>query len=598
MHRIPAYFSTILILVAVISSNLIYGFNSHKLIYTTRLYLLAVTDEGNGIVVNSTLKVYYPGKGDVIISSGRVIIDNDTVTSIKYALKLASIITGVNYQNYDYEFEFPPGTRLRGASGTLEFLLIFTQFFTNTSISQSYSATGVVSVNGIIGLVKNVNEKYKAAVENGIDLVIGPYVEVNASKYMQVINCFTAFQILGIENPFNENYQYQADSFILDYFKEPIYGAMNFSYNYFKSMIEDLINNFTKYKIINETSDLDNLTGFKYFKLSQEFYEKGRIYTAASLAFLTFIELETLFLKQLLNISQSEAMGIIEWFNKTTGMKIKYLEDRIYNLTLHSRTLWDIDILTNAYIRYNIARMSYLMVNNSDVSEVIDYLVLSYARALTAEHWLEMFNKPSSTGRWFTRWDYAVASSILMDFLSEAIKYYEALGIRNISSMIDLDVDNYNDVFKYIKLINAFNTLAMISKGLEPPIFTLYNTSRGLSELNTTIEYVNEYIISNTGVALASILTLFELTSDYLSVNMSLSKIGDLYADKLSLIIPYLALIHVNRLAVKPMYIVVNSLENTSTVFDYRLFTSAILLVVTAFLTGYLIGSSRRRIIY
>jgi len=599
MHRFSACFLTILILIAVTPSiNLLHGFNTRELIYTARIYLLAVKDEGNGVVVNSTMKIYYPGRGDVIIPSGKVIIDNDTITSIKYALKLASIITGVNYQSYDYEFEFPPGTRLKGASGTLEFLLIFTQFFTNTSISKRFSATGVVSINGIIGLVKNINEKYRAAVENGIELVIGPYVEVNDTKYIPVVDCFTAFRVLNIDIPLNGDFENLENSININYFKKPVYEAMDFSYNYFKNMIEDLISNFTKYGIINDISDLYNITGFKYYRLSQKFYEEGRVYTAASLAFRSFIELETLFLKRLLNISQSEAMGIIEWINKTTGVKLEYLKNRINNLTMYSRTLWDIDILTNAYIRYDFARISYSMISNRDVFEAIEYLVFSFARAVTAEHWLEMLSRLSGTGRWFTREDYSTANNVLMDFLSEAIKYYEALGVKNISEMIDLDFNNYSEVFKYIKLINVYNTLAMLSRRLEPPIFTLYNTSSGINELNTTINYISGYIMSSTGVALSSILTLQELTYDYLRINMSLSIIGDLYADKLALIIPYLALIHAYKLASKPTYTILNTFENTSKVFDYQLFISATLLVVTAFLTGYLIGSSRRKITY
>jgi uncharacterized protein len=117
------------------------------LVSSINIYLLAITRTSHGVVVNVTMESYYPGSGEISIVERGGRIAGDTVSSIKYALRIASLMTGIDYRIYDYRIKFPSNAELSGTSATLAFILGFISLLKRQNISPKIGVTGIIAPN-------------------------------------------------------------------------------------------------------------------------------------------------------------------------------------------------------------------------------------------------------------------------------------------------------------------------------------------------------------------------------------------------------------------------------------------------------------------
>ncbi|MET1159460.1 MAG: S16 family serine protease, partial [Thermoprotei archaeon] len=355
MRKVLAILSLLLVLVFTAQSIPTSSYEQ-ELVYTTTLYLLAITEDDGGTVVRTILNVYYPGSGKVITRVDSGSIAENTRISIEYALILASLLSGISYKLYDYELVFPAGTRLEGASATLAFALGFLSFFTNTSNRGEIGVTGVIAPNTVVGLVEGLNEKYEAGIVYGLDEIIGPYAinMINRTRYKPAITVFDAYR----EYTGSSIYRIEDGTASLHRFVEIMDHIFKYSFEFFDKEIESIIKKMNEMGI----SGFSDTSGYTYYLLAKKYGEKGKYYTAASYAFRSYIELYEYYLAELQHRDPAEVSEELDKLDKQIYKEISRLRIELFNYTrvVNANNLWNLNVLLNSYIRYWYALNAYI----------------------------------------------------------------------------------------------------------------------------------------------------------------------------------------------------------------------------------------------
>jgi len=515
--------------------------NAEK-VYSTNLYLLAVDGEGKGLVVKVDLNVYYPGRGNIVVVVEEGYVAEDTRMSIEYAVKIASMLSGVNYAFYDYEFVFPEKAELRGASATLAFVLGLLAFFTGNQPANRTGVTGIVSPNAMVGLVEGLTEKYSAGLEYGLDSIIGPPSQemLGKTRYTAIIDVFSAYRLYTGNSLYH---LMDINSSYASVLRKKLCTAFKSSYSFFRDKAYSIIARFRE-----KASVYNGSLGYRYVILADKYAKGNKWYTAATYAFRSYIELYRLYLYELnrtgsLSILLEEEARLREEVKQELQRTKQLLDKAVQRVN----NLWSLDALLNSYVRYTTALQMYREGEaTEDLALRAEIYGLALARAYTAEHWLLITNITLSDTRTFSAVDYNIANSILRDALLSSIDYYHSLGILGESkreeyySVVERAADTPTKLF--INYTLQYHDLSLITEMLSPPIFSQFLSVDLIENLNRSFTEVVEHIYSLTGTLPPSTLTLAELTSTYMAENESLEVIGSLYARALSLLIPQLVL--------------------------------------------------------
>jgi len=520
-----------------------------ELVYTAKLYLLAVRDNREGEVVEVDLKIYYPGSGNVH-TSGAGFIAEDTLRSFKYSLILASTLTGVNYEKYDYELTLSRGVRLQGPSATLEFFLVLASFYTNASRVELSSATGLVAPTGIVGSVEGLELKYSAGVGSGLEKIIGPPAKSleNAPKYRGVVDVFDAYREYTGLQLYNASWSSEA---LAAWRESAIVVSRVFkrSYEFFVNQSTSIIQELEK---LNQTS-IEELSGYGEYKLALKYAENSSWYTAATYAFRSYIDLYTNYVKILVESGDGSAERIVSELGERAERELSRVKSVISNYTRRVRDLWDLDVVVNSYERLRIALKAYVAGRSSaEIDDRAYYYILAIARAYTAEHWLDLMRERDVWSTGFSRREFAYATEWVVKLVNASFEYYVALGLLSKDSAEKYAanttaIEGY-ELEAFVNAAALYSELALAVHSPEIPVFTLYTEPVFIKQLNETVSLITAYLYSRAGVLPPSSLTLAELAENYLVEGVNLSIIGYLYASQLSNLIPYIALVHADAL--------------------------------------------------
>jgi len=269
-----------LILIFVISITCIC--QNVKIVYmkSTTVHALAVTDTGEGEIININVTLLWPGDGEVYISSSPLPIaqGGTFITSSKLALLVASNLANVNYRNYTVLIK-PEHKVLEigGPSASAYITVAIYSLITNRTLRNDVTMTGLILPDGLIGPVGGIPAKVKAAVSHGFKIILIPYVckfEVknmtNAKIYAVIdvrdaIKYFTGYEIKIPEINFTK-----------------LKSSSKIVINVYKILWNKLKQRLSGKYIENE----------EFKKLVKEAYDgasKGNYYTAASLAYRALI---------------------------------------------------------------------------------------------------------------------------------------------------------------------------------------------------------------------------------------------------------------------------------------------------------------------
>ncbi len=551
------------------------------LVSSINIYLLAITRTSHGVVVNVTMESYYPGNGEIYIVERGGRIAGDTVSSIKYALRIASLMTGIDYRIYDYRVRFPNNAELSGTSATLAFILGFISLLRRENTSPKIGITGIIAPNLVVGNVSGINAKYYAAISYGLNYVIGPpnNIVLGRKRYVYVADAYNAYkyytnkQLLPIIRNINVEKNMLSNVFII-------------SYNYFKNKVDLLIRSYNR--ILGGKYGNETINGTKEYHNAIKYFKLGDYYTAASYMFRAFIDISSSIYTWRIEKDKKVINKLVKW-----GMGNKSLTDKLIKI-LHDKlekypNLWNLDIYLNTYIRYKQA-ITYLKYADKSriLPEKIKLYIIGIARFITARHWgLLMIN---TTDKKLLQ-DKGRILSKVRDYFSytlEYLSYMRYIGNDTINHYNSLINNNTSLINKIISLGYFFYTLNY-NLSLYRGLYDLFITPKVILQLNDTLYGLGLLLAVKTGYVPATMTTLLELVRDYMVENETLYSLG---------ILEYMGLtILVYELLLTP-YTIISS-PNTSPitpgVYSGKYLRSdalpvIIVLVIGVFMAGYISG--------
>ncbi len=138
------------------------------------VYAPAVSSGGGGVLTKIQLVVAYPGSGRLFFSS-LPYSEVETQGAARVAAFIASIIAGVDYEEYDYYVLIESSVPLIGGPSAGGLITVgFTALLLNTTILPNITMTGMINPDGTIGPVGGLKEKLEAATSAGFKVFLIP----------------------------------------------------------------------------------------------------------------------------------------------------------------------------------------------------------------------------------------------------------------------------------------------------------------------------------------------------------------------------------------------------------------------------------------
>ncbi len=482
----------------------------------TKIYLLALSKNNVGEAINVTIQLLFPGDGKIFIIENNGKIAYDTKISIYYALRLASLYTGISYKLYNYRIIFPPELDLEGTSATLAFTLAFMKLLRNDPVNEDIGATGIVAPNGLIGIVYGIHEKYYAGLRYGLEKIIGPpYLDLeNATNYYSSIDVLNAY------------YEYSGKWILPSISQFQIIGPKNFSlvfiksYNYFKKSINKIIGYIKRIPILENISK-----GLEEYELAEKYFAKNQYYTAASYMFRAYNDLYSLYYTALNQYKENISSILAEYAIQNISFTNEYLH-RYVKSFINRPTYWNYDVLLNSIIRYLQAKLAYNIASfTNETKTKITYYVLAISRAQTALHWLELYNLSKSK----LIDENLINKSLLrlQDFTNVTIKYFTSMnyiGNYTIKQYMNIMKNNTKPVQKLLDLsVLLYNITYNV---LLLNVFQTYYNNKEIFELNNTLTSLSQQLIYYIGEPNPTILTSLEIINNYYKEGEELDALG------------------------------------------------------------------------
>jgi len=160
----------VLLLTVACAAQPVAAYTSQKSII---LPLLAVGENEKGVVIETLVKLLYPGKGLVAVSPSMTVA-RDTADSARVGFYYAAIESMHDPLSFDASIHFETSRELSGpsASGFIATALLL--LFRGLSLAHNVSMTGMVNPNGLLLPIAGLKAKLEAAKEHGYTLVVVP----------------------------------------------------------------------------------------------------------------------------------------------------------------------------------------------------------------------------------------------------------------------------------------------------------------------------------------------------------------------------------------------------------------------------------------
>ncbi|NOZ31059.1 MAG: hypothetical protein GXO68_03825 [Crenarchaeota archaeon] len=448
---------------------------------TADFNLIAVVEgKEEGVLIPATLTLTYPGNGTVVVKAGGEVGDI-TVKSTMQAIKLASLLSGVDWRQWNYNLTIHTDSGIDGPSGSVMITFVTYTLLSGAPTGQGFNGfvvTGAISPDGLASSVGGVEYKCRTTEAQGltfyyplVNYTIKLAQACNGHRYTGILN-LTAQVFNIVEPPLSK------PPFTLPVaFNQTMKAAANRMINEAK----ELVNEARRLGMTDETLS----TIQKTINESKRFLEKHP-YAAASLAFTALNEAyAAYFTARTLNQSYSLAKEYLDGVASNVSKELDRLEQVLESLPRNG-SIYYVEFVATAYTRLAAAKSSLLAYHNYSDSPTTLYdraiyeLSHAAARVTSIEEWIRSANatrdeKPlvSSTDIERLAWilkDYSTTSSEYASTLAQyAVKYYG----RSKSILVYIDVldsirkaaDSYMSQSNYLAAIGFYREL--LSKSLD-----------------------------------------------------------------------------------------------------------------------------------
>lgn len=366
---------------------------------TCSLPLLAVnTETGEGSVIELKMRAIYSPASRALLRHYSNTISDDTAISFELAILHAAIFS--NGVPLLYEYELSAGTSVKGLSATLGFFTYILSVHSTGTCPKGVSATGLVLPGGVVAPVGFLEEKIRVAINVGLEKLFVPKVQLakNETRPEQVRGVYTVLEVYEELMRVNLPTAFFNDTLLQEY-----HGLFQDAYVTIRDEAENVITKLRELRLENTT--LSQILG--YIERAEAAKNRGKYYTASSLAFTAFLHGLRLYLYALLGISSGEFTRVSRDLIRTTENDLNKsfkraweLSGYVYRVESKGREMEYaldpvlLDILVNAYTRLHEANYYYNVARNSrSIEEFVHALTLAYSRLKTAETWLNVLER-------------------------------------------------------------------------------------------------------------------------------------------------------------------------------------------------------------
>jgi len=425
----------------------------YEYIKSTSVPVLAVTENGEGVVGRLTIRIAYPGRGEVFFSSDPLTL-LDSQASARIAVLVATQLAGVEVEDYDYFFSFvSPSITVGGPSAGAMMTAGLLSLLLDVPVKDGVVMSGMINPDGTIGPVGGVPAKVRAAAQAGFKTVLIPmgqslvYEEVveerragattsvvvrkqpvNVTELGRSLGVYVvevsdvveaARIVLGVDVPIvtssvNATYPEDLEGMLLSWTRGLLERAMS-RLNETKATIETSV-------YIERAKEL--------MSRSRELLEGGKLYSAASYAFQSLVEAEKAWIAS--NINEPEQLdSYIMEINETIESVGRRLESLAPNsissleaIIVSTQRLEEAKALLKNALNSILSRIDPITGRATIIVGDLDSLALSRCRALTASMWLEYAARPSPP---VTMEGLEKASRTMLSYAKTVASYYRSL---------------------------------------------------------------------------------------------------------------------------------------------------------------------------
>lgn len=424
------------------------GNGEERLRLSVDFNLVAVVEgKDKGVLIPATLTITYPGNGTVLVNAGGGVGDI-TLKSTVQAVKLASLLSGVDWRQWDFNLTIHTDSGIDGPSGSVMVALVAYTLLSGAPTGEGFKGivvTGAVSPDGLASSVGGVEYKCQAAGEGGLAFY---YPLVNYTS--KLAETCSGYRYTGILNLTSQVFHVSSPPTPKPPFTLPqeFNETMRAAAERMAGMAEDLLEKAKSLGVANATIEPIENT----IRQSKSLLETHP-YAAASLAFSSLRDAYSIYLTGLtMNKTYKEAKAILDDVAENVSKSLDSLEQTLDRLPRNG-SIYYVEFVATAYTRLAAARSSLIAYHNySESAEMVyDYaipeLAHAAARITSIEEWIKSANatrseRPTLSSSdierlaWILR-DYATTSGDYASSLAEyAVKYYG----RSKSLLVYIDI--------------------------------------------------------------------------------------------------------------------------------------------------------------
>lgn len=515
--------------------------------------LIAVVEgREEGVLIPATLTASYPGNGSVRVMVGGS-VGATTLASTLQAVKLASLLSGIDWRQWDFTLTIHSDSGVDGPSGSVMVALVAYTLLSGSPRSQGYegfTVTGAISPDGLASSVGGVQYKCMASESRGLTFYY-PLVNYTAglarsctgSTYTGLLNLTS--QVYGVPEPGESRPPYTLPPEFNETMRE---AALKMA-----GEAQGLLEEAQRLGATGVDQIAENL------RRSREMLE-AHPYAAASLAFTALSKAYTAYLQGVTRSqSYEEARLYLDGVAGNVSARLGELEGQLESLPANG-SIYYVEFLATAYTRLAAAESSLLAYRNySDSADTlrsmgIQELAHAAARVSSIEEWIKSANatrnekpfigSPDIERLAWVLGDYArtsgeYASSIaqyavsyygrdkallvymgVLDSLRRsaesymnqsnylaAIGFYRELLSQSLNVMFQASIQAYKGpipvtpyYFEELERMYSILVSRLLSKGLTPGLAPAYYdyalAMRGLNETDTGLLLLDEAVVS------------------------------------------------------------------------------------------------------
>ncbi len=314
------------------------------------------------------------GNGTTMVT-GPSVVNESTQQSAQTAAEYATSYLGLNYKNYDFNYDIVNVSNVSGPSAGAAMTLLALSALQHKHFSGTFTITGTISPNGAIGPIGGVYDKSAAAHAGGMKFIMVPavpaqsimdelYAAVQAKfgiPLVQVANISDAYKFAFDGAPLTGNttsYDFYTNYSVPTLTAAPLSCSNNCNMQPFVQLADSTIN-LTSDQLsgFSNDSNFSNLTGQFNHELSDisAISSKGYLYTAADLSFLQFLN-EFFISNANDNISISNGYNILQSIKGyCSGLTAPQVTDSNYEYAIAGRLrqLWGQYSINSTLSAYN-----------------------------------------------------------------------------------------------------------------------------------------------------------------------------------------------------------------------------------------------------